>query len=77
MSDAPKVKPLEFDKYDNAMGAGAKFMVYEFGRDGAWNAVCYPHEGPHYTIADSVSREGAVAAANADNAKRVIRWLEQ
>ena len=61
-----KIKPLEWNKYGEAFGCDAKYVVYEAG-DG-WNCTKYPHNTtPYRRIAEKVSQAEAYAAAQSDH----------
>lgn len=71
-----KVKPLEWSRHGEAKGGGAKYNVYEFGGDGLWNCVCYPHEETQYRLAEGETEAEAKAAAQADYERRILSAIE-
>lgn len=68
------VKPLTFNKYEEAKGASAKYTVYESG-GGLWNSVCYPYEDSHFRLAEGVTHSEAVSSCNSDFETRVKSCL--
>ena len=71
-----RVKPLVWGKWGEAKGGGAKYSTYEFGNNGLWNCVCYPHEAEQYRLARGVTLDAAKAAAQADYAARILAAIE-
>jgi len=72
---APRVKPLVWDRMDEARGGMAKYIAYETTPND-WNCVCYPHDAAQCRLAEKVTKEAAKAAAQADYTARILAALE-
>ena len=68
-----EIKPLEWNKYGEAMGCEAKYCVYETGN--GWNCVKYRFSGGMSRLADDAPRDAAYAAAQADQNAAVLSLL--